>query len=107
MKTFKETPEYKSYAAFNDWHLAIRILELAEAAIEAAYNLGLTQTKIEPPAQESCKFECPECGSYKFGTSNCTSPATEWVGNCHGYGCHFEWPRTDDVKYGLGHFNVD
>lgn len=111
--TFQETPEYKSYAAFKDLYIPNipnvspeivsafnRLSELAEVAMEAAYNLGLT--KIETPSNKVFgKFKCPECGSYRFGTSNCTSPIEEWIGHCNGWGCKFEWPRSDDAKYGL------
>jgi hypothetical protein len=46
------------------------------------------------------EFHCPKCGSFKFGTENCTSPEEEWIGYCHGdYGCDFTWPRKDDHLY--------
>jgi hypothetical protein len=42
-------------------------------------------------------FKCPECGDYRFGTSNCLKPFSEWVGECHGYKngqkCMFVWQR--------------
>lgn len=43
-------------------------------------------------------FTCPKCGSNEFGTSNCTSHYSEWVGHCDK--CRFSWPREkDDAKY--------
>ena len=43
-------------------------------------------------------FTCPKCGSHEFGTSNCTSPYSEWVGHCGN--CRFSWPREkDDATY--------
>lgn len=45
------------------------------------------------------EFECPECGDYRWGTSNCTSPEDEWIGHCHGDFCNFTWPRKDDHLY--------
>ena len=45
-------------------------------------------------------FTCPKCRSHEWGTSNCTSPYSEWVGHCHNYRCGFSWPREkDDAKY--------
>jgi hypothetical protein len=43
------------------------------------------------------KFKCPKCGGYKFGSSNCTKPFSEWMGHCHGYKdgrpCGLSWHR--------------
>lgn len=46
------------------------------------------------------EFKCPECGSNRFGTSNCLAknPA-DMIGHCHGAGCRFTWSRADDKKY--------
>lgn len=106
MTAFKETPEYRAYLAIRDIDLppgvthSSEFSRLAEVAMEAAYNLGLT--KIESPRDG---FKCPECGGYKFGTSDCSKPIAEWIGECHGGdhwdGCGFEWSRSDDIKYGL------
>ena len=38
------------------------------------------------------EFQCPNCGSSHFGTSN----PHIWEaarGNCHGQGCNFNWNR--------------
>lgn len=49
------------------------------------------------------KFKCPECGGYKFGSSDCTSDNMK--GHCHndlpdGSRCLFTWDRnTEDEKY--------
>lgn len=59
--------------------------------------------------KEVLKFTCPECGSNKFGSSNCTAEdIADMIGLCHGtvqtvYGstrsCNFTWSRADDAKY--------
>lgn len=51
-------------------------------------------------------FTCPRCRSHSFGTSNCNSDKSQWVGHCHGKaglaGCGFTWHRqTEDHKVGL------
>lgn len=43
------------------------------------------------------KFVCPNCGDFRWGTSNCTKPTSEWMGHCHGYKdgrpCGLSWHR--------------
>ena len=43
------------------------------------------------------KFKCPKCGDFRWGTSNCTKPKSEWMGHCHGYKdgrpCGLSWHR--------------
>ncbi len=48
-------------------------------------------------------FTCPNCGGYKWGTSNCNDDKSKWIGHCHGgngfTSCGFTWHRaTDDEK---------
>ncbi len=45
------------------------------------------------------KFDCPNCGGYKYGTANCNEPHKYWEGHCHTYKCGFKWKRLDDYKY--------
>jgi len=52
------------------------------------------------------EFHCPECGDFRFGTSNCTSPEKELIGECHGDHCNFKWPRKDDHLYFRANVNV-
>ncbi|AUR82704.1 hypothetical protein NVP1271B_06 [Vibrio phage 1.271.B._10N.286.54.B4] len=45
------------------------------------------------------EFKCPQCGSNRFGTSDCTSE--NMTGHCHGFTetghvCKFTWPRSEE-----------
>lgn len=51
--------------------------------------------------QYAITFECPSCNGRTWGTSNCTSPFTHWIGHCHDekqIGCRFSWPRKTNDK---------
>lgn len=73
---------------------------------------------------EQREFTCPECGSHRFGSSNCNALTIEEMdGHCHGYifdrptdgvlehttrvkPCSFTWSRKEDDLYfkGTGQF---
>ena len=40
------------------------------------------------------RFTCPKCGSHNFGTSATSTTPVER--RCHGNGCKFRWPMSDD-----------
>lgn len=43
------------------------------------------------------EFTCPKCGSHEWGTD--LGPPE--IGHCHGFGCHYTWPRTEDARVGI------
>lgn len=77
------------------------------SAAELGEAIRIDATVIEPELPPS-QFTCPKCGSHFWATRNHGGPLAEWIGFCKGgrYGeqptlCDFEWPRTDDAKYGI------
>lgn len=47
------------------------------------------------------RFCCPKCGSFMFGSSNCTGPGP-MIRHCYGnelVRCDFTFPDTDDRLY--------
>lgn len=43
------------------------------------------------------RFHCPKCESFQFGSSKCNEDIM--IRHCHGPGCGFSFPSTDDEKY--------
>ena len=76
--------------------LAVSLTDALLAALSPAPVVGAL-AGVESKGQT---FTCPKCGSHEFGTSNCTSPFSAWVGHCGKHDCRFSWPRElDDAKY--------
>ena len=44
-----------------------------------------------------CSFICPKCGCTYYGTSQIGSNNEK--GHCHGPGCKFTWPRSEDGEH--------
>jgi hypothetical protein len=52
---------------------------------------------------ETREFTCPKCGSHAFGSAEVNG---RYERMCHGFGCRFAFPDTEDHLYfkGTGHF---
>lgn len=60
-----------------------------------------TKKRKRKPREYETVFECPSCNGRTWGTSNCTSPITHWIGHCHDandVGCRFSWQRRPNDK---------
>ena len=72
--------------------------ELAHSVMVIAQHDLTEHIKSGQPRQDRKEFKCPECGGFRWGTTNCNQDFSEWVGHCND--CHnFKWPRTEDHKY--------
>lgn len=73
--------------------------ELARSVVEVTEHDLTEHIKSEQPKTDKRKeFKCPECGGFRWGTTNCNQDFSEWVGRCNDCN-NFKWPRTEDHKY--------